>query len=648
MASRRPPARALGRAPTLAGFAGGAGGHVGLAGGPNARGKRDGGTPRRARLGALAALALALGAGACSGILRGAELDPQGRSITDLHLRRLVSTERADSALAWLRAEPDRLPGDDVLDHLYFGALTHHAGLYEESSLWLRAAYELAEDRYSRSVSRSALSLLVNDRVLPYEPGETERLLIHYYNAKNHLALGDMDGAAVEARRLSLLLDRFDADSEPTDLRAGFRAFASAVFAAAGESDDAEVAARKARAQGASAWWDAPPARHPAADDAHPGGPAATAGAPISAEARPPAGSGRIVVVIEHGRVAQLVEETAYLTLDDDDRDHLRHGDRRRAFASLSLARELAPEAADSTFLAALEEAGAAAEREAAEEAADTSGEAGGSDRNGSHWRGEPVVGGEPAEGKAPVEGQTPVEGRAPVEGKVPGSTGGEAPVRKDGTAGGSGGGGSGGADRTGEVEPAPPAAPVLEPAGERLGGRVRAVADDRRRGEDDDRLPYVMRLAWAAYRPLPERPRASIALEVDGRTGEAARLPLDLSAGVMADEADGRAWAIARAVARAWTKLAIARAIEEEAGEENEAVGRILGAVANAGAVFLERADTRSWALVPDRVEILRIDLPPGEHALALRSSSGAALDLGTVRVAEGATTVVFGTAKR
>lgn len=576
-------------------------------------------------------LALALGAGGCSGILRGPELDPQGRSITDLRLRRLVAAGQADSALAWLRAEPDRLSGDDVLDHLYFGALAHHAGLYQESSLWLRAAYELAEDRYSRSVSRSALSLVINDRVLPYEPGETERLLIHYYNAKNHLGMGDLDGAAVEARRISLLLDRFDAGSEPTPLRAGFRAFASAVFAAADEPNDAEVAARKARAQGASAWWEAAPSWHPVADDAHAGG----AGGPAVADARPAAGTGRVVVVVEHGRVAQLVEETAFLTLDEADHDHLRHGRRRRAFASLSLARELAPEAADSTFLAALEDARADAEKEAAEERAAREAEA--KEKDGAERK------------TRPAEGETP-----PAEGepKESDSTEGEGRDRK-GPAGGSEADRSGDPDRPADGGP-PPAAPVLDPAGERLGGgSVRVAGEDppRRRvrdDDDDDRLPYVMRLAWATFRPLPQRPRASTRVLVDGHPGDAARLPLDLSAAVMADEAEGRPWAIARAVARAGAKLAITRAIEEEAGEENETVGRILGAVANVGAALLERADTRSWALVPDRVEILRVDLPPGEHALALRSGSGEDLDLGMVWVAERATTVVFATADR
>ena len=614
MLSPRPSPRARVRAPGSAGQATG-------------RAPGGGKSAHRTLRGALLGLVVALGAGGCGGVLRGPELDPEGRSITDLRLRRLVAAGHADSALAWLRAEPDRLSGDDVLDHLYFGALAHHAGLYQESSLWLRAAYELAEDRYSRSVSRSALSLVINDRVLPYEPGETERLLIHYYNAKNHLGMGDLDGAGVEARRLSLLLDRFDAGSEPTALRAGFRAFASAVFAAAGEPNDAEVAARKARAQGASAWWDAAPSSHPVADDARAGG----AGVPAVADARPAAGTGRVVVVVEHGRVAQLVEETAFLTLDEDDHDHLRHGSRRRAFASLNLARELAPEAADSTFLAALEDARADAEREAAEERAAREAEA--KEKDGAERK------------TRPAEGETP-----PAEGepKESGSTEGE--QDRKAPAGGSE------ADRSGDPAPAdvgpPPVAPVLEPAGERLGeGRVRVAGEGpprRRARDDDDRLPYVMRLAWATFRPRPQRPRTSTRVLVDGQPGDAARLPLELSAGVMADEAAGRPWAIARAVARAGAKLAITRAIEEEAGEENETVGRILGAVANVGAALLERADIRSWALVPDRVEILRVDLRPGEHALALRSASGEALDLGTVRVAERATTVVFATVDR
>ncbi|HSM35565.1 MAG TPA: hypothetical protein VK837_04135 [Longimicrobiales bacterium] len=561
--------------------------------------ERDAGGRARRRVPGFGARATRVGGGlagavacvavtGCAGLLPGPTMDPQGRSLDDIRLRQMVSAGLADSALAWLRAEPNRLPGDDVLDRLYFGVLTHQAGLYAESSLWLQAAHELAEDRYTKSISRSALSLLVNDRVLPYEPGETERMLIHYYNAKNHMALGDLDGAAVEARRLSMLLDRYDEESEPTHLRAGFRAFASAVFAAAGDRNDADVAARKARAQGVGAWWEPAPDAHPVADDVH------FLGVPIDGDDAPGAparGTGRVVVVVERGRIAQMVEESAFLTLDDDRRHHLRRGRHRRTWASLSLAGELAPETTgDAAFQDALEAARAEAEREAEEEAEE-----------------------EAKQAAAAGDGRD-------IGGDDRGNEGATAPRR-----------------------------PTLDPSPERIGSpEIRRAGRDRRRARDDgdddyDENPYIMRIAWATYRRAPVRTQAAPRLVVGEADAAAARLALDLSAGVIADDLAHRGWVIARAIARAGTKLAITRAIENEAGEKNEAVGRILGAVANAGAVLLERADTRSWALVPDRLEVLRIDLPAGDHPLAVRLGTGEVLDLGVVRVTDRATRILF-----
>jgi hypothetical protein len=48
----------------------------------------------------------------------------------------------------------------------------------------------------------------------------------------------------------------------------------------------------------------------------------------------------------------------------------------------------------------------------------------------------------------------------------------------------------------------------------------------------------------------------------------------------------------------------------------------------------------------VPDRIEVLRLDLPPGEHALAVRDGRGDVRDLGVVRVVGGETRIVFASA--
>ncbi len=74
----------------------------------------------------------------------------------------------------------------------------------------------------------------------------------------------------------------------------------------------------------------------------------------------------------------------------------------------------------------------------------------------------------------------------------------------------------------------------------------------------------------------------------------------------------------ISRAVARAVVKHEASRA----AGRENELVGFVV----NIAGLVSERADTRSWSTLPNRILVARLALPAGAHAVdvELRDRSG------------------------
>src|SRR5690606_12085904 len=126
--------------------------------------------------------------------------------------------------------------------------VAYHAGDYERSARLLDVAGELADDRITKSVSRSTLSLVSNDIILPYEPGRTERLMIPFHAALARTHLGDRQGAAVEARRLSLLLQHYRDAGEPVhaSLAATLHLAAAAMFEANGDVGEADVAWRNA------------------------------------------------------------------------------------------------------------------------------------------------------------------------------------------------------------------------------------------------------------------------------------------------------------------------------------------------------------------------------------------------------------------
>src|SRR5690606_617731 len=123
-----------------------------------------------------AALLLALALRGCAGLFGSFDVAPSGLRGSDDRLRRMLEAGRADAALAQLEPKGKADPGDALLRALYEGTIARYAGEYEASSAAFELAVELAEDRYTTSISRSALSLITSDRTLPFEPSPSERL----------------------------------------------------------------------------------------------------------------------------------------------------------------------------------------------------------------------------------------------------------------------------------------------------------------------------------------------------------------------------------------------------------------------------------------------------------------------------------------
>jgi len=71
-----------------------------------------------------------------------------------------------------------------------------------------------------------------------------------------------------------------------------------------------------------------------------------------------------------------------------------------------------------------------------------------------------------------------------------------------------------------------------------------------------------------------------------------------------------------ARAVARMVMKNAMARNVKNQ-NRDNGSGGLLLSIVTDVGAIVSERADTRSWSLLPGNILMARLALPPGKHDL-------------------------------
>lgn len=139
-------------------------------------------------------------------------------------------------------------PRDALLRHMYRGVIALQAGEFELGAKSMDRAWAIVDERYTRRLSRGAASLVTSDATLPYYPLPTEHLFIPYYGALNFLAMGEMDEAIVDTRRLAMLLQS-DAGPRPTkELEGALRYVSGVLFEAAGERQDAQVEYRNAAA----------------------------------------------------------------------------------------------------------------------------------------------------------------------------------------------------------------------------------------------------------------------------------------------------------------------------------------------------------------------------------------------------------------
>lgn len=493
-----------------------------------------------------AELALCLAVAGC-GLVGPPKTGPHGLSSYDGELRRLTTLGRFEQAVV-LAEEQAGEAGDELLAALNLAIVEHYAGRYEESNEHLQAAELEVEERFTKSVSRAALSLLTNDRALAWLPSSSERLMIHVYGALNYLALEEPDEAAVEARRLARLLDRLSDEGveglgpEKRRLYRTLRYFTGAVFEQAGERNDADVAYRLAGVD---------PAAEP---------------------------KGGVVVLVESGFVAHRVENAVHLLVGADELDDLRHGseERRLRFA-----------------------------------------------RCFSHRRLEGPMNGWNAADDDWCDGVRYSRDRKKKEDDDVSylmRVAWPSMARPHASA---------------------PLGPVRAFSGSTRSPRLTAARDATAVDAGTDaREPVTLAAEPLAAGPLAAGsvPPDSAAPPGEEAPGDAA-FSADLSGAVIHEFNAQAPEMLVKSVARAAVKYAVVQAIEDGARKEDETLADVAAIVGNVFTALTERADTRSWTLLPARIEVVRLHLPPGSHdvKVAAVGSPGRTMEVGTVSVRPG-----------
>jgi hypothetical protein len=93
---------------------------------------------------------------------------------------------------------------------LDMGLLEHYAGRYKDSSQSLQEAERLIQEAFTKSITADIASYVVNDNTKEYPGEDFEDIYINVFNALNYYNRGDIDGALVEIRKLTLSSGKLD------------------------------------------------------------------------------------------------------------------------------------------------------------------------------------------------------------------------------------------------------------------------------------------------------------------------------------------------------------------------------------------------------------------------------------------------------
>lgn len=130
-----------------------------------------------------------------------------------------------------------------------------------------------------------------------------------------------------------------------------------------------------------------------------------------------------------------------------------------------------------------------------------------------------------------------------------------------------------------------------------------------------------------------PDNGIRGLRISVDGEEHGITQTVTDVTATALQQYAQVRDWILGKAILRRMVKKAITTAAKGTArrvvrkgdhrhGDAAEFGIEVAGIIANTIWSALERADTRHWTLLPDKIQVLRLELPVGEHEISAQPS--------------------------
>lgn len=135
-----------------------------------------------------------------------------------------------DKASQWLeKNDKDKKGKNALLYHMYSGWVSWMLGDVEKSNQDLEAADLMIED-YHKKAGYEALALISNPGVRPYQAEDFEKVMVNYFKALNYIQVGNYEDAIVEARRISIQLQKLNSKYKDRKNRYSDDAFAHVII----------------------------------------------------------------------------------------------------------------------------------------------------------------------------------------------------------------------------------------------------------------------------------------------------------------------------------------------------------------------------------------------------------------------------------
>lgn len=128
-------------------------------------------------------------------------------------IEKKLKVHNYSGAISGLRSAKDEFytKKDRVIYYLDLGMLYHYNKQFEKSNQMLSKAERAIDELYTKSISRAAASMLLNDNVLEYSGEDYEDVYLNVFKGLNYIALNKFDDAFVEIRKINIKLSKLEA-----------------------------------------------------------------------------------------------------------------------------------------------------------------------------------------------------------------------------------------------------------------------------------------------------------------------------------------------------------------------------------------------------------------------------------------------------